>query len=183
VLFVNVDVFLASHRRGDLPGPTALTVIRKSLGWLLMIVVATNLTYFLANFFLDPRANYLQLRPPRTPEQISRSLAPVQPQPGHPVAGPLVALDQRYRRALGSGVLAGRGERELPDHRVGASLRKPYKGHWRVRRERILPLREAAAVAVFAVGGHLLVGMCNSAGRRSKALLDNEILRAAVAGW
>jgi peptide/nickel transport system permease protein len=40
-----------------------------------MIVVATNLTYFLANFFLDPRANYLQLRPPRTPEQISRSLA------------------------------------------------------------------------------------------------------------
>jgi glutathione transport system permease protein len=75
VLFVNVDVFLASHRRGDLPGPTALTVIRKSLGWLLMIVVATNLTYFLATFFLDPRANYLQLRPPRTPEQISRSLA------------------------------------------------------------------------------------------------------------
>jgi peptide/nickel transport system permease protein len=40
-----------------------------------MIVVATNLTYFVANFFLDPRANYLQLRPPRTAEQISRSLA------------------------------------------------------------------------------------------------------------
>jgi peptide/nickel transport system permease protein len=40
-----------------------------------MIAVATNLTYFLANFFLDPRANYLQLRPPRTPEQIDRSLA------------------------------------------------------------------------------------------------------------
>jgi glutathione transport system permease protein len=50
-------------------------LLRKSLGWLLMIVVATNLTYFVANFFLDPRANYLQLRPPRTPEQISRSLA------------------------------------------------------------------------------------------------------------
>lgn len=40
-----------------------------------MIVIATNLTYFLANFFLDPRANYLQLRPPRTPEQIDRSLS------------------------------------------------------------------------------------------------------------
>lgn len=40
-----------------------------------MIVVATNLTYFLANIFLDPRSNYLQLRPPRTPEQISHSLA------------------------------------------------------------------------------------------------------------
>jgi len=49
-------------------------LVRKSLGWLLMIVVATNLTYFLANFFLDPRANYLQLRPPRTPEQINLSL-------------------------------------------------------------------------------------------------------------
>jgi peptide/nickel transport system permease protein len=50
-------------------------LVRKSAGWLLMIVVATNLTYFLANAFLDPRANYLQLRPPRTPEQIDRSLA------------------------------------------------------------------------------------------------------------
>jgi peptide/nickel transport system permease protein len=40
-----------------------------------MIVVATNLTYFLADFLLDPRANYLQLRPPRTPEQISSALA------------------------------------------------------------------------------------------------------------
>jgi hypothetical protein len=40
-----------------------------------MIVVATNLTYFLANWFLDPRANYLQLRPPRSPEQIVRALA------------------------------------------------------------------------------------------------------------
>src|SRR3954465_5185909 len=42
---------------------------------MLMIVVATNLTYFLANWFLDPRANYLQLRPPRSPEQIDRALA------------------------------------------------------------------------------------------------------------
>ena len=50
-------------------------LLRRGAGWLLMIVVATNLTYFLANLFLDPRANYLQLRPPRTPEQIDQSLA------------------------------------------------------------------------------------------------------------
>ena len=49
-------------------------VLRRGAGWLAMIVVATNLTYFLANSFLDPRANYLQLRPPRTEEEISRSL-------------------------------------------------------------------------------------------------------------
>ena len=40
-----------------------------------MIVLATNLTYFLANLFLDPRANYLQARPPRSPDQIDRALA------------------------------------------------------------------------------------------------------------
>ena len=40
-----------------------------------MVGLATNLTFFLANWFLDPRANYLQLRPPRTPEQIDRALA------------------------------------------------------------------------------------------------------------
>lgn len=60
-------------------------LVRKSVGWLLMIVVATNLTYFLANFFLDPRANYLQLRPPRTPEQISRSLGQYNLSPDTPL--------------------------------------------------------------------------------------------------
>jgi peptide/nickel transport system permease protein len=50
--------------------------------WLLMIVLATNLTYFLANWFLDPRANYLQLRPPRSPEQIDRALAQYDLSPG-----------------------------------------------------------------------------------------------------
>lgn len=47
-----------------------------------MIVVATNLTYFLATGFLDPRANYLQLRPPRTPEQIAISLQRYNLDPG-----------------------------------------------------------------------------------------------------
>jgi peptide/nickel transport system permease protein len=60
-------------------------LVRKSLGWLVMIVVATNLTYFLANAFLDPRANYLQLRPPRTPEQIDRALAQYNLSPATPL--------------------------------------------------------------------------------------------------
>jgi peptide/nickel transport system permease protein len=62
-------------------------LFRRSLGWVLMIIVATNLTYFLANLFLDPRANYLQLRPPRTPEQISRSLAQYNLSPDTPLLG------------------------------------------------------------------------------------------------
>ncbi|MGE3285489.1 MAG: ABC transporter permease [Pseudonocardia sp.] len=49
-------------------------LIRKSAGWLAMIVVAANLTYFLATAFLDPRSNYLQLRPVPPPEQVARSL-------------------------------------------------------------------------------------------------------------
>src|SRR3712207_6837554 len=50
-------------------------VARRVASWMFMIVLATNLTYFLASWFLDPRANYLQLRPPRSPEQIDRALA------------------------------------------------------------------------------------------------------------
>ncbi|MCT1363827.1 MULTISPECIES: ABC transporter permease [Micrococcales] len=49
---------------------------RRALGWLLMIVVATNLTYFLAWGFLDPRSNYVGRRPPLTEEQIVNTLAP-----------------------------------------------------------------------------------------------------------
>jgi peptide/nickel transport system permease protein len=62
-------------------------LFRRILGWVLMIIVATNLTYFLANLFLDPRANYLQLRPPRTPEQISLSLAQYNLSPDTPFLG------------------------------------------------------------------------------------------------
>jgi peptide/nickel transport system permease protein len=62
-------------------------LFRRSAGWLAMIVVATNLTYLLATAFLDPRANYLQLRPPRTPEQISISLQRYNLDPGTPLIG------------------------------------------------------------------------------------------------
>lgn len=41
-----------------------------------MIFLATNLTYFLANLFLDPKANYLERRPPIPDDQINRMLHP-----------------------------------------------------------------------------------------------------------
>lgn len=39
-------------------------VLRRILGWILMIFLATNVTYLLANLFLDPRSNYAAQRPP-----------------------------------------------------------------------------------------------------------------------
>ena len=39
-------------------------VLRRIAGWILMIFLATNLTYFLASTFLQPRSNYLGRQPP-----------------------------------------------------------------------------------------------------------------------
>lgn len=39
-------------------------LLRRLAGWLLMIIVATNITYFLANFYLKPRGNYIGRNPP-----------------------------------------------------------------------------------------------------------------------
>jgi peptide/nickel transport system permease protein len=39
-------------------------LLRRVGGWLLMIIVATNVTYFLANIFLHPRSLYVGRRPP-----------------------------------------------------------------------------------------------------------------------
>lgn len=50
--------------------------MRRFLGWLLMIVVATNVTFFLAWGYLDPRSNYVGRRPPLTPDQITQQLLP-----------------------------------------------------------------------------------------------------------
>ncbi|XIE81473.1 hypothetical protein AB6O49_33625 [Streptomyces sp. SBR177] len=58
---------------------------RKTLGWLAMIVVATNLTYLLAAWFLDPRANYKDTRPVRTEAQIDQALAPYNLDPRVPL--------------------------------------------------------------------------------------------------
>jgi peptide/nickel transport system permease protein len=51
-------------------------LVRRTLGWLLMIVVATNVTYFLAWAFLDPRSNYVGRKPPLSPDQIEGLLRP-----------------------------------------------------------------------------------------------------------
>jgi peptide/nickel transport system permease protein len=58
---------------------------RKTTGWLLMIVVATNATFFLASWFLDPRSDYRTLRPVRTEAQIDTALAPYGLDPRQPV--------------------------------------------------------------------------------------------------
>jgi peptide/nickel transport system permease protein len=49
---------------------------RRAAGWLLMIFVATNLVYFLAWGYLDPRSNYVGRRPPLSEEQIQGLLQP-----------------------------------------------------------------------------------------------------------
>ena len=46
-------------------------LVRKTLSWTLVVFLATNLTFFLASSFLDPRSNYQGRRPPLTPEQIT----------------------------------------------------------------------------------------------------------------
>ncbi|GAA3758253.1 ABC transporter permease [Streptomyces tremellae] len=61
-------------------------VTRKAAGWLLMIVAATNATYFLASWFLDPRSNFKDLRPARSESQIDRALAPYGLDPREPLA-------------------------------------------------------------------------------------------------
>jgi peptide/nickel transport system permease protein len=61
------------------------SVLRKAAGWLLMIVVATNATYFLASWFLDPRSNFKDLRPVRSEAQIDRALAPYDLDPRVPL--------------------------------------------------------------------------------------------------
>jgi peptide/nickel transport system permease protein len=71
---------------------------RRVVGWAFMVGLATNLTFFLASWFLDPRANYLQLRPPRTPEQIDRALAQYDLSPQTPLA-------ERWWRWVGDIVL------------------------------------------------------------------------------
>lgn len=53
--------------------------------WLLVIFLATNITYFLAAIFLDPRSNYVGRRPPLSPEQVSQILRPLNLDPAVPL--------------------------------------------------------------------------------------------------
>jgi len=51
-------------------------VLRRTIGWIAMIVAATNAAFFLASWFLDPRSNYRELGRLRTDQQISTALRP-----------------------------------------------------------------------------------------------------------
>lgn len=58
---------------------------RKIASWGLIIFLATNLTYFLASLFLDPRSNYAGRRPPLSQEQINGILEPLNLSPETPL--------------------------------------------------------------------------------------------------
>lgn len=52
-------------------------LIKKILGWVVMIFLAVNITYLLANFFLDPKALFIGRRPPVPADQIAATLKPL----------------------------------------------------------------------------------------------------------
>lgn len=60
-------------------------ILRRISGWAAMIVVATNVTYFLAVIFLDPRSNYRDTRPIPTEQHIDQALAPYNLDPRVPI--------------------------------------------------------------------------------------------------
>jgi peptide/nickel transport system permease protein len=51
-------------------------LLRQLLAWFIRIFLAINITYFVANIFLDPSANYVERRPPISPERIQQMLEP-----------------------------------------------------------------------------------------------------------
>lgn len=50
-------------------------LLRRVITWTLMILAATNLTYFLASWALNPKANYIGRRPPIPDDQLDRMMA------------------------------------------------------------------------------------------------------------
>ena len=60
-------------------------VFRKMSGWLVMVFIATNMTYFLANWFLDPYSNYIGRKPPLPHRQIIATLEPMNLSPETPL--------------------------------------------------------------------------------------------------
>ncbi|KRC61445.1 ABC transporter permease [Agromyces sp. Root81] len=51
-------------------------LVRRAIGWVMMIFVATNLAYFLSWAYLDPKSNYVGRRPPLSNDQIEAMLEP-----------------------------------------------------------------------------------------------------------
>ncbi|MGV9860729.1 ABC transporter permease [Gordonia sp. NPDC003425] len=47
---------------------------KRIAGWALLVFLATNLTFFLASWFLDPRSNYAQRKPPLPTEVVDTTL-------------------------------------------------------------------------------------------------------------
>ncbi len=47
---------------------------KRIAGWAVLVFLATNLTYFLASWFLDPRSNYAQRKPPLPPQVLDTTL-------------------------------------------------------------------------------------------------------------
>lgn len=60
-------------------------ILKRIISWAAMIVIATNVTYFLADVFLDPRSNYRETRPVPTEAHIDQALAPYNLDPRVPV--------------------------------------------------------------------------------------------------
>ncbi|QDZ43171.1 ABC transporter permease [Corynebacterium sp. sy039] len=60
-------------------------IVKKVASWLLIIFLATNIAYFLASLFLDPRSNYRGRRPPLSSEQIETILTPLNLNPETPL--------------------------------------------------------------------------------------------------
>lgn len=52
-------------------------LLKKTVGWLLVVFLATNIAYFLAATFLDPRANYAGRRPPIPHDKVTAILEPL----------------------------------------------------------------------------------------------------------
>ncbi|MGC4962838.1 ABC transporter permease [Gordonia sp. DT218] len=47
---------------------------KRIAAWAVLVFVATNLTFFLATWFLDPRSNYAERKPPLPPEVVDNTL-------------------------------------------------------------------------------------------------------------
>ncbi|GAB92473.1 ABC transporter permease [Gordonia rhizosphera] len=47
---------------------------KRIAGWAVLVFLATNLTYFLASWFLDPRSNYAQRKPPLPAQVVDTTL-------------------------------------------------------------------------------------------------------------
>ncbi|WP_041628652.1 ABC transporter permease [Corynebacterium glyciniphilum] len=60
-------------------------ILKSAARWLAVIIIATNLAWFLAAVFLDPRSNFAGRRPPLSSEQIDNILVPLNLSPTQPL--------------------------------------------------------------------------------------------------